>query len=157
MAAFSSSVNLTGDASEFQKNISRNIKDILSILESPTGSPANTPVKEPPQFNSESGTPSKAPTPAPKSNILQGVVAYVEVRTTSDNRSRAIERELQSLGATICSNLAPEVTHVVFKDGKKSTRQRAEKRGLHLVSVLWLDRYCIIVVIHNHRMSFYFS
>lgn len=33
------------------------------------------------------------------------------------------------------------VTHVIWKDGKKSTKDKALKRGLHLVSVLWVDRY----------------
>ena len=63
----------------------------------------------------------------------------MEVRGDNENRSRAIERELHQLGATIAHKLDPEVTHVVFKDGKKSTRTRAEKRQLHLVSVLWLE------------------
>lgn len=71
------------------------------------------------------------------------VVAYVEVRTNADNRSKGVMRELAQLGAVIAKKFTYDVTHVVFKDGKKSTRDRALKRGLHLVTVLWVDRYAL--------------
>ncbi|XP_013380533.1 microcephalin-like [Lingula anatina] len=73
------------------------------------------------------------------SSVLKDVVAYVEVRTNSDNRSQAIGKELEALGATVVKKFTNEVTHVIFKDGKKSTRDRAKKKGLHLVTVLWVD------------------
>jgi microcephalin len=43
------------------------------------------------------------------------------------------------LGATVEPKLTNEVTHVIFKDGKKSTRDKAKKKGVHLVSVLWIE------------------
>jgi len=65
-------------------------------------------------------------------------VAYVDVRTECDNRSRSVESVLRQLGAEVCTKLSKEVTHVVFKDGKKKTRDFAVQRQLHFVSVLWL-------------------
>ena len=70
-----------------------------------------------------------------------GVVAYVDVRSDQDNRSEAIERQLLRLGATIVPKLSNDVTHVVFKDGRKLTCERAKRWNLHLVSVLWVERY----------------
>ncbi|CAH1772307.1 unnamed protein product [Owenia fusiformis] len=71
--------------------------------------------------------------------VLKDVNAYVEVRSVAENRSRAIMRELELLGANIMKKFSNEVTHVVFKDGKKSTRDKAIKKGMHLVNVLWVD------------------
>jgi len=71
---------------------------------------------------------------------LSGVVAYVDVRTECDNRSRAVESVLRQLGATVSVKLSKDVTHVIFKDGKKRTRDVALRRRLHFVSVLWLVR-----------------
>ena len=68
------------------------------------------------------------------------VVAYVEVRSQNENRSRCIIRELTQLGAEVVPKFTNEVTHVIFKDGKKATRDKAQKKGIHLVSVLWVDR-----------------
>jgi microcephalin len=64
-------------------------------------------------------------------------VAFVDVRTESDNRSRAVEGVLRQLGATIASKLTREVTHCVFKDGKKQTLDLALKYGVFLVSSMW--------------------
>jgi len=68
------------------------------------------------------------------------VVAYVEARSGNDNRSGAISRELELLGATVEKKFTNDVTHVIFKAGSKMTQERARKRGIHLVSVLWVDR-----------------
>jgi len=38
----------------------------------------------------------------------------------------------------VSSKLSKDVTHVIFKDGKKRTRDVALRRRLHFVSVLWL-------------------
>lgn len=70
-----------------------------------------------------------------------GVVVFVDVRTESDNRSRAIESVLRQLGATVSSKLTRDVTHVVFKGGKKRTYNLAQKYGATLVSVMWVVRY----------------
>ncbi|KAK7491990.1 hypothetical protein BaRGS_00016836, partial [Batillaria attramentaria] len=78
-----------------------------------------------------------SPTP---SDILKDVVAYVEVRTANDNRSAAVKRVLERMGAKVEEKFTDEVTHVIFKEGKKRTHDRAVKRGVHLVSVLWVDQ-----------------
>ena len=76
---------------------------------------------------------------------LSDVVAFVEVRTANDNRSAAVTRVLERMGARVEEKLSEGVTHVIFKEGKKRTRDRAQKLGAHLVSVLWVDRYYIII------------
>ena len=68
------------------------------------------------------------------------MVAYVEVRTTNDNRSAAVRRELQLLGASVVKKFTNDVTHVVFKEGSNRTKTKAQKTGVHFVSVLWVDR-----------------
>ena len=72
--------------------------------------------------------------------LYSGVFAYVEVRSQFANVSRAIAQQLWKLGATISPKLTNEVTHVVFKDGKKSTFDKAKKKGVYLVSVSWVER-----------------
>ena len=72
--------------------------------------------------------------------IFSGVIAFVDVRTESDNRSRAIGHELQQLGAVVVDRLTDDVTHVIYKDGRKRTLDAALKRKLHLVTVLWVER-----------------
>ncbi|XP_069126699.1 LOW QUALITY PROTEIN: microcephalin-like [Argopecten irradians] len=71
--------------------------------------------------------------------ILKDVVAYVEVRSTNDNRTKAICKELENLGARIQKTFTDDVTHVVYKRGCKRTRTKAQKRDVFLVSVLWVD------------------
>ncbi|XP_062600147.1 microcephalin-like, partial [Saccostrea cucullata] len=71
--------------------------------------------------------------------VLKDVVAYVEVRSTNDNRSKAICRELVQLGAVVAKTFSNDVTHVVLKEGSKRTITKATKKGVHLVSVLWVD------------------
>ena len=61
----------------------------------------------------------------------------------NENRSKAVCRELILLGAQIEDNFTDQVTHVIFKDGKKKTFERATKLGLYVVSVLWVERYVI--------------
>lgn len=69
------------------------------------------------------------------------VVAYVEVRTGAENRSKAIISKLKQLGAEVVEKLNDTVTHVIWKDGKKSTVDRARKKNIPVVTVLWVDRY----------------
>ena len=78
-----------------------------------------------------------------KKLFASDVVAYVDVRSASGtaNMSRAIMKELVNLGATVVTKFTPEVTHVVFKEGKNSTKEKAIKKGISLVSVLWVERY----------------
>ncbi|KAB0371797.1 hypothetical protein FD755_016735 [Muntiacus reevesi] len=57
---------------------------------------------------------------------VHDVVAYVEVWSANgtENYSRTFRK----------------VTHVVFKDGYPSTWEKAQKRGVKLVSVLWVEK-----------------
>ncbi|XP_063412281.1 microcephalin-like [Mytilus trossulus] len=71
--------------------------------------------------------------------VLKNVIAYVEVRSTNDNRSDAIRKELEHLGATVTKKFTEDVTHVIFKEGSKRTKTKAAKNKCHLVSVLWVD------------------
>ncbi|RUS75132.1 hypothetical protein EGW08_017116 [Elysia chlorotica] len=71
--------------------------------------------------------------------VLKGVVAFVEVRSSNDNRSAAIAHELSQLGAKVEPTFSDEVTHVVYKEGLKRTWNRATKRGVPMVSVSWID------------------
>ena len=73
------------------------------------------------------------------------ITAYVEVRSQFANDSRAVAQQLKKLGAIISPKFSHEVTHVVFKDGKKSTFDKAKKKGVHLVSVLWVERFVLLV------------
>ncbi|XP_046353576.2 uncharacterized protein LOC124133267 isoform X1 [Haliotis rufescens] len=83
---------------------------------------------------SDDGTPS-----APATHVLKGVTAYVEVRTCNDNRSHAISSALRQLGAVVADKFTDDVTHVIYKEGLKRTRDKAIKKNIHLVSVLWVD------------------
>jgi microcephalin len=65
----------------------------------------------------------------------------VEVRTANDNRSAAVKLVLERMGAIVEDTFTSNVTHVVFKEGKKRTVDKAHKHGIPLVSVLWVDRF----------------
>ncbi|XP_033123690.1 microcephalin-like [Anneissia japonica] len=71
--------------------------------------------------------------------VLKDVIAYVEVRCGFENRSKGVAKQLEILGAKVSTRLTKEVTHVIWKDGKPSTHERALKWGKHVVSVLWVD------------------
>ncbi|XP_032072460.1 microcephalin [Thamnophis elegans] len=74
--------------------------------------------------------------------VLAGVVAYVEVWSSSrtENYSKAFTQQLLDMGAKISKTLNKQVTHVIFKDGFLSTWNRAQKAGIKLVSVLWVEK-----------------
>ncbi|XP_063169797.1 microcephalin [Candoia aspera] len=74
--------------------------------------------------------------------VLAGVVAYVEVWSSSrtENYSKAFIQQLLDMGAKISKTLNKQVTHVIFKDGLLSTWNRAQKAGIKLVSVLWVEK-----------------
>ncbi|XP_066917904.1 microcephalin-like isoform X2 [Clytia hemisphaerica] len=81
-------------------------------------------------------------TTSPKSpeKPLAGVTVFVDVRAENENRSKAISRELERLGATVSEKISSNITHVVFKDGRKGTLSQLKKfPHIHTVSVLWVD------------------
>ncbi|XP_060644489.2 microcephalin [Anolis sagrei] len=75
-------------------------------------------------------------------SLLAGVTAYVEVWSSSrtENYSQAFTQQLLEMGAKVSKHFNKQVTHVVFKDGLSSTWNRAQKAGIKLVSVLWVEK-----------------
>ena len=114
--------NISSESAESDLALRRKIYGVIDFLQSPS-----TPIVSPPRAQSR------------QSDVLDGVVAFVDVRSDADNRSEAIERQLQRLGASTVPKLSHDVTHVVYKDGRKLTVEKAKRWNLHLVSVLWVD------------------
>ncbi|PNI23085.1 MCPH1 isoform 7 [Pan troglodytes] len=74
--------------------------------------------------------------------ILKDVVAYVEVWSSNgtENYSKTFTTQLVEMGAKVSKTFNKQVTHVIFKDGYQSTWDKAQKRGVKLVSVLWVEK-----------------
>ncbi|XP_057552983.1 microcephalin isoform X2 [Hippopotamus amphibius kiboko] len=74
--------------------------------------------------------------------VLNDVVAYVEVWSANgtENYSKTFTNQLVDMGAKVSKTFNKQVTHVVFKDGYQSTWDKARKRGVKLVSVLWVEK-----------------
>eukprot|EP00118_Oscarella_pearsei_P026835 m.310502 g.310502 ORF g.310502 m.310502 type:complete len:585 (+) comp52066_c0_seq1:51-1805(+) len=70
---------------------------------------------------------------------LEGVIACIEVRDYMENRFKGIAKQLEKLGGKAVTRLTKEVTHLIFKDGKPHLKEKAEKRNIPVVSVLWLE------------------
>ncbi|KAK4002058.1 microcephalin [Daphnia magna] len=70
--------------------------------------------------------------------IMTEVVAFVDVRTGSDNRSKSIANEMERMGATVVQHFSKKVTHVIFKDGSKPIYDKAKALGIPIVSYLWV-------------------
>ncbi|XP_064626237.1 uncharacterized protein LOC135486956 [Lineus longissimus] len=110
------------------KNLNNNINEVISSLNCEAGPAA------------EEDENDKLPMTQPiDQRILKDVVVFVDVRTGADNRSAAVALQLEKLGAQVEKKLTKNVTHIVFKDGRKNTIQIALKRKLKLVTVLWVD------------------
>ena len=62
----------------------------------------------------------------------------MEVREGRDNRTRAIQSSIRALGATISETITRHVTHVIFTNGTRANFEKAKKRGLPILSVLWV-------------------
>lgn len=73
------------------------------------------------------------------SGPLRRVCAFVEVRVGSEDVSATIEGLLTRLGANVRRRLGPSVTHVVFREGRVSTRNQARQRGIPVVGPLWAE------------------
>ncbi|XP_051831946.1 microcephalin isoform X2 [Antechinus flavipes] len=74
--------------------------------------------------------------------ILKDVVAYVEVWSSSgvENYSKTFVNQLLGMGAKVSKTFNRNVTHVIFKEGYQSTWDKAQKYGVKLVSVLWVEK-----------------
>lgn len=73
------------------------------------------------------------------SGPLRGVCAFVEVRVGTEDVSAAIEGLLTRLGAKVRRRLGRDVTHVVFREGRVSTRNQARQRSIPVVGPLWAE------------------
>ncbi|KFP29467.1 Microcephalin, partial [Colius striatus] len=70
------------------------------------------------------------------------ISAFVEVWSSNrtENYSKTFERQLLDMGAKVSKTLNKHVTHVVFKDGRLTTWKKAQKMGVKIVSVLWVEK-----------------
>ncbi|NXD82547.1 MCPH1 protein, partial [Halcyon senegalensis] len=70
------------------------------------------------------------------------ISAFVEVWSSNrtENYSKTFEQQLLHMGAKVSKTLNKHVTHVIFKDGRLTTWEKAQKMGVKLVSVLWVEK-----------------
>ncbi|NWI81740.1 MCPH1 protein, partial [Dryoscopus gambensis] len=70
------------------------------------------------------------------------ISAFVEVWSSNrtENYSKTFEQQLLDMGAKVSKTLNKHVTHVVFKDGRLTTWKKAQKMGVKIVSVLWVEK-----------------
>ncbi|KAF1429201.1 Microcephalin, partial [Spheniscus mendiculus] len=70
------------------------------------------------------------------------ISAFVEVWSSNrtENYSKTFEQQLLDMGAKVSKTLNKHVTHVVFKDGRLATWRKAQKMGVKIVSVLWVEK-----------------
>nr|XP_026689916.1 microcephalin isoform X2 [Ciona intestinalis] len=96
----------------------------------------------------------------PESDILKDCVCFVDVwsRQGNDNRSSVFGRILKRMGATIARRFTKNeaITHVVFKDGHKLYLQKAKRRGIQVVSCLWVER-CRVTQMRANENEFIFD
>uniref|UniRef100_A0A663N375 Microcephalin 1 n=1 Tax=Athene cunicularia TaxID=194338 RepID=A0A663N375_ATHCN len=71
-----------------------------------------------------------------------GIYAFVDVWSSNrtENYSKTFEQQLLDMGAKVSKTLNKHVTHVVFKDGHLATWRKAQKMGVKIVSVLWVEK-----------------
>ncbi|NWH36876.1 MCPH1 protein, partial [Chloropsis hardwickii] len=70
------------------------------------------------------------------------ISAFVEVWSSNrtENYSKTFQQQLLDMGAKVSKTLNKHVTHVVFKDGRLTTWKKAQKMGVKIVSVLWVEK-----------------
>ncbi|NXA94507.1 MCPH1 protein, partial [Melanocharis versteri] len=69
------------------------------------------------------------------------ISAFVEVWSSNrtENYSKTFEQQLLDMGAKVSKTFNKHVTHVIFKDGRSTTWKKAQKMGVKIVSVLWVE------------------
>lgn len=95
-------------------------------------------------------------------DVMKGVVVYVEIRSSEDDRSSGVKEVISKLGAKVndrllrlyfircfCDNsminnlisslLYRNTTHVIFKDGLMSTYKKAKNWNIPIVSLHWIE------------------
>lgn len=70
---------------------------------------------------------------------MRDVCAFIEVRVGTEDVSSTFESLMTRLGATVRRHLGPSVTHVVFREGRVSTRKRALQMAIPIVGPLWVE------------------
>ncbi|NWW82511.1 MCPH1 protein, partial [Climacteris rufus] len=70
------------------------------------------------------------------------ISAFVDVWSSNrtENYSKTFEQQLLDMGAKVSKTLNKNVTHVVFKDGRLTTWKKAQRMGVKIVSVLWVEK-----------------
>ncbi len=84
--------------------------------------------------------PCMQPVTPPGRRPLAGVVVFVDARSEFGDLSGPIAAQVTALGGETSASFSPSVTHVVFKNGKKATADRAVKRALPMVSIAWIEK-----------------
>ncbi|XP_010227048.1 PREDICTED: microcephalin [Tinamus guttatus] len=74
--------------------------------------------------------------------IAEGILAFVDVWSSNrtENYSKIFEQQLFDMGAKVSKTFNKHVTHVVFKEGRLATWRKAQKTGVKIVSVLWVEK-----------------
>ncbi|XP_025890087.1 microcephalin [Nothoprocta perdicaria] len=74
--------------------------------------------------------------------VLKGISAFVDVWSSNrtENYSKTFEQQLLDMGAKVSKTFNKHVTHVVFKEGRLATWRKAQKTGVKIVSVLWVEK-----------------
>ncbi|NWZ23175.1 MCPH1 protein, partial [Asarcornis scutulata] len=83
------------------------------------------------------------------------ICAFVEVWSSNrtEDYSKAFEKQLLDMGAKVSKTFNKHVTHVVFKEGRLATWRKAQKAGVKIVSVLWVEK-CRATGIHVDESLF---
>ncbi|NXD14277.1 MCPH1 protein, partial [Nothocercus nigrocapillus] len=70
------------------------------------------------------------------------ISAFVDVWSCNrtENYSKTFEQQLLDMGAKVSKTFNKHVTHVVFKEGRLATWRKAQKTGVKIVSVLWVEK-----------------
>ncbi|KAG2236482.1 hypothetical protein INT48_003273 [Thamnidium elegans] len=109
----------------------QNISDYLRRNDPLPASARRTPAPTPQRSLSE--------VPNNSNNILDGVIACLDVRTEDgDDVSLNFERALQSMGAKTRRTFN-SITHLIFKNGSPATLKKAMSKNVFIVSLLWIS------------------
>lgn len=77
--------------------------------------PENQEKNESNSTSSKQSSVSSYSSPIPFNKLLDGVIAYVEIKSKDQDRSSAVKALIKSMGATVRDKFTKDVTHVVFK------------------------------------------
>ncbi|KAL1458629.1 hypothetical protein WDU94_008765 [Cyamophila willieti] len=71
--------------------------------------------------------------------IMEGVVAYIDIRLDGTYKRRGVINSLTRLGSLVSKSLNRKVTHILFYEGSLSTVEKAQLWRIPLVSVEWVN------------------